>query len=268
MLFRSEDRLPPERRVADKDSNSVLGYAVLRFDKDGQYVDYLGQEGVGGTPFPYIMGVYITGADECVVVSVSQSSWLVSWFDSKGLVRHSLKLNRDSLPKPAKGKNYAASLDKIVPNSDGRTLIAKIDYYKPADTGVEFAGSWAFKVDPASGKAEENWEIPSIEQTIRGDNGEGIKHLLKIPQFLGVAGQRLFFLSADEGSRNDLAIYDTVTHSVSHYNITIAPDELYFNTIYLSGDGILCALLGTQYEARLVWWRFDKLLGAVKREGS
>ncbi len=263
-----EDRLPPERRVSDKENNAVLGYAVLRFDKDGQYIDYLGQEGIGGTPFPYIMGVYITGPDDCVVVSVSQTAWLISWFDSKGVVRHSLKLERNSLPKPDKGKNYTASLDKIVPNSDGRTLIAKIDYYKPAGTGVEFAGSWAFKVDPSSGKTEENWEIPSIEQIIKGENGESAKRLMKIPQFLGVSGQRLFFLSADEGSKNDLAIYDTATRSVSHYSITIAPDELYFNTIYLSSDGILCALLGTQYEARLVWWRFDKLMGAVKREGS
>lgn len=267
-----EDRLPPERRVVDKETGSILDYAVLRFDKDGQFLDYLGQEGVGGTPFPYIVGVYVTAADECVVVSMSQSSWLISWFDAKGLVRHSLRLRRDGLPEPPKGKGYIGSLDKIVPNSDGKTLIAKIDYYRSAvdpstksDAGVDFAGSWAFKLDPTTGAPLENWEIPSIEKTAKGEGGEGSKRYLKIPEFLGVAGQRFFFISADEGSKNDLSIYDTVTHAVSRYSIDISPDELYFNTFYLSGDGILCALLGTKYEARLVWWRFDKLLGAVKR---
>jgi hypothetical protein len=270
-----EDRLPPERRVVDKETNSVLDYAVLRFDKDGQFLDYLGQEGVGGTPFPYIMGVYVTANDDCVVVSVSQSSWLISWFDSKGLVRHSLKLRRNALPEPPNGKNYISSLDKIVPNSDGRTLIVKIDYYRPlvdastkSDTGVDFAGSWAYKIDPTTGAPIERWEIPSVEKTVKDGNSEGPKRYVKIPEFLGVSGQRFFFISADEGSKNDLSIYDTVTHAVSHYSIDIAPDELYFNTLYLSSDGILCALLGTKYEARLVWWRFDKLLGAVTRGAS
>ena len=51
------------------------------------------------------------------------------------------------------------------------------------------------------------------------------------------------------------AVFDQTT-------IDIAADELYYNAYYLSRDGVLSALLGTRYEARIVWWRFDKLMGA------
>jgi hypothetical protein len=53
---------------------------------------------------------------------------------------------------------------------------------------------------------------------------------------------------------------------MARFNIDIAPDELFYNNFYLSPDGVLCALLGTKYEARIVWWRFDKTLGRTSTE--
>ena len=111
-----EDRLPPERRVQDKDSGAMLDHVVLRFGKDGQFLDYLGQEGIGGTPFPYILGLYSMPSDDCVVVSMTQSGWLVHWFDKAGVLVSSLKLGRDELPMPDKGQALKASLDKIIPD--------------------------------------------------------------------------------------------------------------------------------------------------------
>lgn len=270
-----EDRLPVERRVYDKDLDAMLDHVVLRFDKDGNSLDYLGQDGVGGTPFPFIENIYVTASDDCVVVAMTQTNWLVDWFDPKGFVRHSLRIRRDALPQPQGEKGLIANLDRICPDSDGSRLVVKVDYYRESvdpstksDSGVEFAGSWAYHMDPSTGEISDRWEVPTTTvaaaQSAKGANPVAVS----IPQLLGMADSRLFYISSGEGEKSVVSIYDVRTKATSRYSIDIAADELYYSTLYLSPEGILCALLGTRYEARLVWWRFDKIFAGAAKDGA
>jgi len=265
-----EDRLPPERRSQDKESGALLDRVVLRFGKDGRYIDYLGQEGIGGTPFPYVVGVYAVSSDDCVVVSMTQSAWLAHWFDSKGALVGSARLLRDDLPLPDKGDGLIASLDKIVPDNDGRYLLFKVDYYKESidpttksSSGIEFASSWVYRMSLRDGSYADRWLVPTVESTVKnGPDGQPIRYS-RVPEFLGAAGNALFFILADDEGKTSVSTFDRTTRAVTRYSIDIASDELFFNTYFLSREGILCALLGTRYEARVVWWRFDKIIGGI-----
>ncbi len=265
-----EDRLPPERRIQDKESGALLDRVVLRFTKDGRYADYLGQEGLGGTPFPYILGVYTVSSDDCVVVSMTQAAWLAHWFDSKGLLVGSARLPRDDLPRPEKGGDLIASLDKVVPDVDGRYLFFKVDYYREsidpatrASSGIEFASSWVYRMSLRDGSYSDRWLIPAFEASAKdGPDGQTIKYS-RVPEFLGVAGNALFFISADDKGSTLITTFDRTTRAVTKYLIDIAQDELLYNSYFLSREGILCAILATRYEARVVWWRFDKIIGGV-----
>jgi hypothetical protein len=262
-----EDRLPPERRVLDKESGALLDYVVLRFGKDGQYLDYLGQEGIGGTPFPYILGVYAVDSGECIVISMTQAAWLVHWFDRKGTFVGSVRLRRDALPMPEKSEGLIASLDKIVPDPEGRSIILKVDYYHESidpqtksRVGIEYASSWAYRMDPRDASYPEKWLIPASEKTAKGGpEGETLRYV-RIPELLGAAGKVLFFLTADDEGRTFFSAFDRTSHDMTRYSIDIAPDELLYDTFFLSREGILCALLGSKFEARVVWWRFDRLV--------
>lgn len=263
-----EDRLPPERRVQDADSGAFLDHVVLRFDKDGRFLDYLGQEGIGGTPFPYILGLYSMPSDDCVVVSMTQSGWLVHWFDKAGVLVSSLKLRRDDLPMPEKAEGLEASLDKIVPDLSGRDILLKVDYYREAvDTatktpaGVQFASSWTYRMDMSDGKYVDRWQIRAIEKTVKGADGQSVKYA-RVPEFLGAAGRDFFFIYADDDGRTYISAFDRFTRDAVRYSIDIAADELYYNSYFLSRDGVLCAILCTKYEARIAWWRFDRLMGS------
>ncbi|HUW40715.1 MAG TPA: hypothetical protein VMV90_06865 [Rectinemataceae bacterium] len=270
-----EDRLPPERHAVDKESGAILDYVVLRFGKDGQFLDYLGQEGIGGTPFPYIVGLYTTPSDDCVVVSVTQDSWLVHWFDSKGNVVSALRLRRDALPMPDKKKNLIASLDKIVPDTEGRYLLIKIDYYREtldpdtkSPSGVGFDSSWIYRMNPRDASYSERWQLPDVEKTVKsGPNGESVRDV-RIPELIGAAGNELFFMTGDDSGRTFLSTFDRTTHAITRYLIDVAPDEQYYDTFSLSSDGILCALLGTKYDAKIVWWRFDRIIKGLGADGS
>jgi hypothetical protein len=263
-----EDRLPAERRVQDKDSLAILDHVVLRFDKDGQAIDYLGQEGIGGTPFPYILGLYTVASDDCVVVSMTQTGWLVHWFDKGGVLVNYLRLQRSSLPMPDKAQGLIASLDKVIPDIGGRALLLKVDYYKDtmdpstkASAGVEFSSSWIYRMDLSDGKYVDRWPIRAMEKTAKGADGQSVKYS-RVPSLLGAAGRSFFFIYADDDGKTYISTYDRTTRETARYSIDIADDELYYNAYYLSREGILCALLAAKLEARIVWWRFDKLIGA------
>ncbi|MDR2842392.1 MAG: hypothetical protein LBV52_04245, partial [Spirochaetaceae bacterium] len=52
-----ENHVPIERRTYDADQ-MLLDSLVLHFNEDGHFIDYLGQDGLGGTPFPRIDNIY------------------------------------------------------------------------------------------------------------------------------------------------------------------------------------------------------------------
>jgi len=120
-----EDRMPEERRSRDGTTGAELEYVVVRFASDGTYMDYLGQEGVGGTPFPFISGVYITAGDECIVVTVIPDAWTIFMFDERGSLMSTITIRRDELPHPqaddkhAGGEALIASMDGIFPDPAG-----------------------------------------------------------------------------------------------------------------------------------------------------
>jgi len=53
----AEDRLPSQSHRFDSESNMLLDGIILHFDQDGRFINYLGREGIGGSPFPRIIGL-------------------------------------------------------------------------------------------------------------------------------------------------------------------------------------------------------------------
>jgi len=94
------DRLPYERRSFDAEAGVLLDNVVLHFDADGRFIDYLGREGIGGTPFPRIEGLFTTLRDEIVVVCRLPGGWNIYWFDSDGFFLFVVQLENDLIPIP------------------------------------------------------------------------------------------------------------------------------------------------------------------------
>ena len=259
-----EDRLPPDRRTFDAAASTSLEYVVLRFSTDGKFIDYLGQEGIGGTPFPVITGVYATAQDDCVVLSLTREAWLVYWFDSRGMLTSTVKIRRDSLPLPDDRK-LVPSLERIYPDPEGNGIYLKVDYYTesidPATktrSGIVYDRAYVYRMDPRTAAYTDRYEILPYEPP-RGRGEE--ESPPRIWEFLGAArGRNLFFTTTDGEGRTFIAVYNGPAKSMKRYSISIDPDELQYTTLYLSNGGILCALMGTRFEARVVWWRFDKIL--------
>ena len=70
-----QDRLPPERYSFDVENRALLDNTVLHFNSSGSFVNFLGREGIGGTPFPRIEGLYSSIRDELAVVCRLSTGW-------------------------------------------------------------------------------------------------------------------------------------------------------------------------------------------------
>ncbi|MDR1444642.1 MAG: hypothetical protein LBI94_07160 [Treponema sp.] len=289
-----EDRLPADRYYYDAESRALLDSIVLHFDQDGRFVEYLGQEGAGGTPFPRITGLYTTMQDELVVVCRQTSGWKTLWYGSGGRNHMTVELKNSDIPVPEDWPKVSASVDAIMAAPDSRELYLKIDYYRDiyddstnTRLGTEPDSSLIWVMDIERGSYVDCLEVPFLEQTVQ-INGRR-ETLWMLYSMMGVAGGGRVFLSSpvDDGYSilvlrregggsaaapgsfgNSAAFSRVVTPSSSleqRYGlIKVDPEELYLNNFDLSEDGIISAILVSDYEAKVVWWRTDRILeGAV-----
>ncbi len=264
------DRVPEERYEFDSDEQVMLRDVVLRFGSDGKYLDYIGQEGPGGTPFPPIDGVYTTSRNELVVVAKSQSGIRVFWFDGEGNLIYRIPVLFRNLPSPYAGDVEAMpSIEKILPDPNGKLIYLKIDYFKHvidsetgSDAGISFDRSCLYPLSVSDGAYGDYVELPSYSGTDR--DTLGTQDFKKPFEFLGVTAGGWVFLSTPIQGGYGLQMMDMKSRRIYSRTLSVHDDELMYNALSLSRDGILSALLAGEFDASVVWWRTDSILGEIR----
>jgi hypothetical protein len=280
-----EDRLPDDRHGYDAEGKALLDSVVLHFDQDGRFVEYLGQGGIGGGPFSRITGLFTSVRDELAVVCRETTGWTVHWYTANGEILSVLRLKNNAVPVPPDWPPGFVSVDSIMAAPDARELYIKVDYYRDiyddstgTRIGTEPYGSLVWVMDVENGAYTEILEVPFLEQSVVvNDRRETLRMLYAM---VGVVrgGGVFFSFPVDEGysililRREDRgdgeparpeaggAVVPSASLEQRRGLIRVEKDELYLNTFNLSGEGILSALLVSEFEARLVWWRTDKIL--------
>ena len=266
------DRLPSERYSFDTENKALLDSVILHFDADGRFVEYLGREGIGGSPFPKIDGLYTSIKDELAVVCRLSTGWNIYWYDTNGLFRFVVQLKNDALPIPSDRENVFASLDTIYVAPDARKLYIKIDYYRNTydestntKSGIEPDSSAVWIMNAEDGVWEKHIDVPFYEYTYTEQNQKTTVRMLY--SLLGVIKNDRFFLYFPvEGGYSILVMSSEAGMSGEQRQglISVSNEELQYNVFNLSADGILSGLLADEWQAKIVWWRTDKFLG----EGS
>jgi hypothetical protein len=256
----------------DPETGAPLDYVALCFDENGRFTRQLGQEGVGGRPFPEIEKLYTSlneaGEDELVVVSYVPGGKNVYWFTPAGMSRAVIKLREAAMPIPAERNIAFASLDAVAVAPDERKLYVKVNYYHDTydastntRTGNEPDSSiiWIMRVETGVYEPE-SLEVTFYETTIREENGRKT-NLRMFYSMLGVINEGKVFLSFPVDTGYSLLMLSADEQRKG--SIRVASDELEYNTFHLSDTGILSAMLVSDWDARLVWWRTD---GFIERK--
>lgn len=264
----AEDLLSEERSIYDEELGVTLNRIVLRFSPSGELLDYLGQEGIGGTPFPYIEDVHVTVHDEIVVTCRTMDSWLVFWYSASGDPLYNTEISLDRLPVP-QDSDVIPQLETIIPDQETRRLYLKLDYYNESyDTetgtsyGINKTLSRIYWLELQTGTYEGYVDIPKNTESVSGANIFDREQVEYLYQFVGTApGNHLYLLSRETTERTQLLIMNTSGRVVKRRHLQVEDEDVVYKTFTVSPDGILTALLGFEDRVDVMWWRSDRLLG-------
>jgi hypothetical protein len=263
--FFVEDKLPYDRYGFDESSRALLDRIVLHFDADGRFIEYLGREGVGGSPFPLITGLYTSAHDELAVVCRLPTGWHIYWFDSGNLI-FLVQLNNSSIPKPPDWPALSASVDSVMAAPDSRNLYVKVDYYHSTldsstntHTGTEAYGSLVWILNVEDGTYSSPVTLPFYETAI-SEKGRSIN--IRMPySMLGILKNGKFVMYYPEDEGYSILFLNANSQERRKGFINIDPSGLQFSVFNLSSEGLLSAMLIKDWQVSLAWWRTDRLMG-------
>ena len=261
----------PRNRQEQGEGGILYSQAVLRITRDGSSVDYIGQQGPGGTPFPYIRGIYTTDKDELVVVSNSADGLIVYWFGSDGFLKYMIPISTKNTPliesKSSDSEVYL-TLENVIPDYNEYKLYVKVDYYSSfvdedskVQSGINYTSTLLYPLFCDTGLYGEPVSIPPYEESIVVDYS---KLTYKIPyDFLGVTknGWKFFIIKTDTGF--NVEMIQNESQKILHRHFDMNHNENLYYDMTLSGDGIITALYVDKEKVRTVWYRTDNLIDAI-----
>ena len=263
--------IPWDRQEKSDDGVTLYSHTVLRFARDGSSVDYIGQQGPGGTPFPYIKKIYTTSKDELVVVAASSDGMLVYWFASDGFLKYMIPVTTRDAPQASEKEEHSdnfLTIQNVVPDPVSYKLYVQIDYYatyvdedSKVQSGINYDQTLLYPLNIESGTYEEPFSVPPYEESVVSDYS---KLTYRIPyDFLGVTknGWKFFVVKTEDGFNIEMIQSETQRILRRHFNASHS--NIVFDTMCLSQDGIITALYLEKEKARVVWYRTDNLIDAI-----
>lgn len=265
--------IPVDRQEQNEDATMLYCNTVLRISRDGSSVDYIGQQGPGGTPFPYIKNLYITQKDELVVVSTSSDGAVVYWFASDGFLKYMIPISLKSVPQIQGKENNEifCTIDNVIPDLQNYCLYLKVDYYttfldeeSKVQSGINYVQTVLYPLDISMQRYGEGTVVPPYEESIVVDYS---RLTYKIPyDFLGVTknGWHFFIIKTDDGFNVEMIQPDT--QKILRRHFTADHNQIMFDTMTVSADGIITALYLDKEIARVVWYRTDNLIASFLKK--
>jgi hypothetical protein len=259
-----EDRVSQSDHRIDSDMRALLDGIILRFDHEGRYINFLGREGLGGSPFPRIIGLTSTIRDELAVTCRVPDGWDIYWFSSSGALLFLVKIKASEIPTLVNWPEALAVIPSITVSPDSRRIFIKVDYSRDTidpstntRTGSESISSVIWTLNIEDGKYISSVEIPLYE--IVENNSPANNRVFY--QILGVArdGKMLLYFPVENGY--SLLYVDTHSREQRRGFIQFSNEELKYNDFSLSREGILSAMLADNFSVKFLWWRTDRFIG-------
>lgn len=260
--------IPMDRQELSADGNTLYCQTILRIPRDGSQIDYIGQQGPGGTPFPVIRNIYVTAKDEFVVVCSSPDGLMVYWFGKDGFIKSMIPVRSSEAPKIDgidEDSSVFMTVENVIPDFNEYKLYVKIDNYSSysdkaskAQSGISYISTLLYPLDISQGLYGSPVSIPPYEESVTVDYS---RLTYKLPyDFLGVTktGWKFFVVSTTTGF--DVEMIHSENQKVLHRHFDVNKSNVLYHNMSLSSDGIISALYADENAARVVWYRTDKLI--------
>lgn len=260
--------LPPERHERDEDLNLLNSQIVLRFAENRSYIDYLGQQGLGGTPFPSIRHITTTNNDEVVVVCTTNTGSIVYWFSKTGFLMYKIPIDAATIPRVENMSDV--TVENVFPDYDKNILYVKADYYTAhidrdsnIQTGIDFMQTALYSLNIETASYGEPISVPAYEQSLTESYSRIVYELPY--DYIGNTknGWHFFVLATANGFNVEMV--QPETQRILRRQFEIPRKDIYFYDFSLSDSGIISGLFASENHTSIVWWRTDNLIDSILR---
>lgn len=265
-----EEEVKLEQHLTDEESGLLLFKVVTRFNSQGTFLDYIGQEGVGGTPFSYIDDIISTDNSEFLVVTKAQNQngvgKSVFWYKSNGDLIYRIDFPYDRLPVLQGDEVTYPSIESVFPSLTERSLFLKINYYTEefdrslgTRRGVEEKGSYIIEFDLQTATYTKRIKLHSLEpETGQSRN----KNFVAYPfEFKGVSRTGHFLLLNFGLHNNTILTVIDPSGKIIHESIILEESGIkFYEDYYVTPKGVLVGLVCGKERIRVFRWRSDLLL--------
>lgn len=264
------DHLPIERQEFDAENELDLKQVILRFSEDGKFIDYLGQQGPGGTPFSFVKDIYTNANNELIVVCLSNYGLITYWFSEAGFLKYTIPIKTEDLLSlvPLPKEDLFVSLDTVIPDRVSQRLYLKADYQRTsydvstkAVAGIEYLATYLFTLEIDRAQYDEGMIISPFEYNI-SDGFSKITYSVPY-DFLGVSENGwLFFIIAEENGFMVQMVQENGQRILKRH-IPMDFETVLYHDFALSSEGIISGLLIEKEKAKVAWWRTDTLIESL-----
>ena len=218
---------------------------ILRFDSNGEYIDFLGQEGKNTSPLPFITELKTTRNNLLMAVTRDQDTWKVYAYDSQGDLAFPAISLPASLVHPDDDPDITFQVSRITPDTTGEFLYISAAGLTKSKTEVL---PRMFLYSLAENKIIRSFLFPL------GKLGEGFS-------LIGSdMAQNLYFtrdlVKNGEQTGYELQVLDSYGAVIRSAMLMHELKEPPISTsMAVSEDGIVYALFAYSFGAEVVWWR-------------
>lgn len=260
-----EEQVEERRRVFEPSDGMVHDRIVLRFSPQGEYIGFIGQEGIEGSPFPLIKELYISKNDELMVLCMGNGQWSLYHFDKEGRRIGFYQIDEDLLPK--NNSKSMVSVEGVHPDREGETIYFHVGYYEDridentgASTGVRKVGNMVHNYNLRNKSFGTGFPMPVYREKYKGSGLVGFDEIEYPFDFLGIDGKdTLFFLTSGTTEYHTLLLLSPHGNLIDKKNLQIDNEEFFYYDFSIDEKGIITGFLVDYQKAHLVWWRGDKL---------
>lgn len=258
------DTVPTDRIQFDSVENIALMNVILHFDAAGNFVDYIGQEGPGGTPFPNIVSLSTNEQNDIIAVCKTPSSTKVFWFTGEGFLVSKINLQNNELPFPYNANdNFFVNIDAVFPSYESPQIFLKLDYYVEkfdettgANIGVNYDKSSVYKVSLTKGEFEHVQDIeafiePATEKT------EAVK---KVYVLMNICKNDRAFLMTQSNTTYSIKLLNLKTGEEQTFTLERDNANLLYNTFCVTTDCMLAGLFATEDKATISVWHIENFI--------
>ncbi|QEN05777.1 hypothetical protein EW093_14060 [Thiospirochaeta perfilievii] len=249
----TEDKSDLERHILNE---QIISF----FDDKGNYINYIGKDGLEGTPFPFINDIYSDHLQRIIVVTQTTYFWSIYRFTKEGEFIDESIIDLDYLPQLENEEDSITQINNIIPDREKDRVLVELTFYKKttdektgATISMDYIKSRVYYYD-----LNEQSYISWMDIPVGEDKGESTIYVLHDI----VKGKYLYFIAQTDGGKSQtLTITNENGYIIGLYDLNIDNSNIIYSSFYTTyPEGILTGLLCTEYAAGINMWRTDKIL--------